>query len=236
MVDHLKRLGVTALELLPIHAFIDDRHLVERGLSNYWGYNTLGFFAPEMRYAADGPLDAFRSTVSRLHDADIEIILDVVYNHFGPEGNYLHRYAPPFFARQRTPWGEAIDYACAAVRAFFRHNALYWLEEYHLDGLRLDAAQAMRDDSTPHILEEIATAVHEAAAPGRQIHLVLENDDNAARYLARAEDGRPRLYTAQWNDDFHHIAVVAMTGRNEAYYTDYQGKPQDPEQWLRQGG
>jgi maltooligosyltrehalose trehalohydrolase len=211
-LDHLVELGVTAVELMPLAATPGQRN---------WGYDGVDLFAPDARY---GRPEALKSLVAAAHRRGLMVLLDVVYNHFGPEGNYLHRYAPPFFAPQRTPWGEAIDYSGAAVRAFFTHNALYWLEEYNLDGLRLDAAQAMRDDSTPHILEEIATAVHEAAGRGRHIHLVLENDDNAARYLARADDGSPRLYTAQWNDDFHHVLHGLLTGEADGHYRDHQDR------------
>ena len=211
-LDHLVELGVTALELMPLAATPGRRN---------WGYDGVDLFAPEARH---GRPEALKSLVVAAHRRGLMVLLDVVYNHFGPEGNYLHRYAPPFFAPRRTPWGEAIDFSCAAVRAFFRHNALYWLEEYHLDGLRLDAAQAMRDDSTPHILEEIATTVHEAAGPGRHIHLVLENDDNAARYLGRIEDGGPRFYTAQWNDDFHHVLHGLLTGEADGHYRDHQDR------------
>ena len=211
-LDHLVALGVTALELMPLAATPGRRN---------WGYDGVDLFAPDARH---GRPEALKSLVAAAHRRGLMVLLDVVYNHFGPEGNYLHRHSPQFFARLRTPWGEAIDFSCAEVRAFFRHNALYWLEEYHLDGLRLDAAQAMRDDGAPHILEEIATAVHEAAAPGRHIHLVLENDDNAARYLGRAGDGRPRFYTAQWNDDFHHVLHGLLTGEADGHYRDHQDR------------
>jgi malto-oligosyltrehalose trehalohydrolase len=214
-LDHLVRLGVTALELMPLAATPGRRN---------WGYDGVQLFAPDVRY---GRPDALKALVAAAHRRGLMVLLDVVYNHFGPEGNYLARYAPGFFAQQRTPWGEAIDFSGnheAPVRAFFRHNALYWLEEYHLDGLRLDAAQAMRDDGEPHILDEIAAAARDAAGSDRHVHLVLENDDNAVRHLARAEDGGPRFYTAQWNDDFHHVLHGLLTDEADGHYRDHQDR------------
>jgi malto-oligosyltrehalose trehalohydrolase len=157
------------------------------------------------------------------------VFLDVVYNHFGPDGNFLHLYAPQFFTeRHHTPWGAGIKFDGAAsrtVRDFFVHNALYWLTEYRLDGLRLDAVHAIADDSDPDILVELAEAVH--AGPGRErpVHLVLENDHNAARYLERRPDGPPRCYTAQWNDDFHHALHLLASGEDDGYYVDYADGP-----------
>jgi 1,4-alpha-glucan branching enzyme/maltooligosyltrehalose trehalohydrolase len=155
--------------------------------------------------------------------------MDVVYNHFGPEGNYLHVYAPQFFTRRhRTPWGAGINYDGKAsywVRQFFIHNALYWLEEYHLDGLRLDAVHAIADDSQPDILTELAASIRKRHGNGRHIHLVLENDHNAARYLGRDSRHRPRCYAAQWNDDIHHALHVLLTGERDGYYLDYADQP-----------
>jgi malto-oligosyltrehalose trehalohydrolase len=154
------------------------------------------------------------------------VFLDVVYNHFGPEGNYLHRYAPAFFTeRHRTPWGAAInfdDVGSRMVRDFFIHNALYWLEEYHLDGLRLDAVHAIADDSEPDILEELVAAVREGPGRDRHVHLVIENADNAAHYLARRHRA---YYDAQWNDDLHHALHVLITGEHDGYYADYVDRP-----------
>jgi len=152
------------------------------------------------------------------------VFLDVVYNHFGPKGNYLRAYAPPFLsARHRTPWGDAINFdgpGSEVVRAFFRDNALYWLEEYHLDGLRLDAVHAIRDDSPVHILEEIGRAVQEGPGSSRAVHLVLEDDRNDPRYLRLETRGRP-LFAAQWNDDIHHALHAQCTGERGGYYGDY---------------
>ena len=152
------------------------------------------------------------------------VFLDVVYNHFGPEGNYLHRYAPQFFTeRHKTPWGAAINFDGAdsrPVRDFFIHNALYWLEEYHFDGLRLDAVHAIIDDSEPDFLSDLAAAVKLTTLP-RLTHLVLENDRNAARRLRRDSSGQPLAYSAQWNDDFHHVLHVLITGERGGHYQDY---------------
>ena len=148
---------------------------------------------------------------------------------FGPEGNYLHLYAPRFFTeRHQTPWGDGINFdgeGSRIVRDFFIHNALYWLEEYRFDGLRLDAVHAIADDSKPDILTELAEAVRRGPGKARPIHLVLENDHNAAQYLARGEDGSPRWYAAQWNDDFHHAAHLLATGESDGYYVDYRDRP-----------
>lgn len=211
-LDHLAALGVTAVELMPLADFPGRRG---------WGYDGVLLFAPESGYGGPEALKAF---VEACHARGLAVFLDVVYNHFGPEGNYLHRYAPAFFsARHRTPWGEAINFdgpGSEVVRAFMIHNALYWLEEYHLDGLRLDAVHAIADDSPSHVLGELARAVAEGPGRGRPVHLVLENGLNEARYLKRA-GGRP-LYQAQWNDDVHHALHVLLTGEEGGYYEDYR--------------
>ena len=159
------------------------------------------------------------------------VLLDVVYNHFGPEGNYLGVYAPQFFTdRHHTPWGKAINFDGAesrVVRDFFINNALYWLNEYHFDGLRLDAVNAIIDDSTPDILTELADTVRGALEPGRRVHLILENDRNQSRYLRRTSECEPRAYNAQWNDDIHHALHVAITGEKDGYYSDYSDRPLD---------
>jgi len=152
------------------------------------------------------------------------VFLDVVYNHFGPEGNYLHLYAPSFFTeRFHTPWGPAIDFSGPhgrQIRRFFVDNALYWLEEFHIDGLRLDAVHAIFDPSASPFLEELAAAVR--TGPGRE---VLENDGNEARLLERDNEGRPRHYSAQWNDDVHHALHVLLCGETDGYYGDYARRP-----------
>jgi maltooligosyltrehalose trehalohydrolase len=216
-LDDLAQLGVTAIELMPIADFPGGRG---------WGYDGVLPYAPEAAY---GRPEALKRLIDAAHAKRLMVLLDVVYNHFGPEGNYLHAYAPQFFTeRHRTPWGAAIDFegpASRTVRDFFVHNALYWLEEFHLDGLRLDAVHAIDDDSRPDIVEEIADAVRAGPGRGREVHLVLENDLNRACYLERGGSGRPRRHTAQWNDDVHHCFHVLLTGEADGYYSDYADRP-----------
>ena len=212
-LDHLTSLGVTAVELLPVADFPGRWG---------WGYDGVLLFAPESTY---GRPEALKALVDACHARGLAVFLDVVYNHFGPEGNYLHRYAPDFFsARHRTLWGDGINYdglGSAIVRAFMIHNALYWLEEFHLDGLRLDAVNAIVDESATHLLVELGRAVADGPGRERRVHLVLENGANQARYLAR-EEGRRPLYQAQWNDDLHHPLHALLTGEAGGYYEDYQ--------------
>ncbi|WP_077729300.1 malto-oligosyltrehalose trehalohydrolase [Methylocaldum sp. 14B] len=216
-LDYLASLGITAIELMPIAAF--------PGRWN-WGYDGVLPFAPDASY---GTPDDLKEFVQAAHHKGLMVFLDVVYNHFGPEGNYLYVYGKPFFSnRHHTPWGSAINYDgenCRTVRDFFIHNALYWLEEYHLDGLRLDAVHAIIDDSRPDILDELAERVRAGPGSCRHVHLVLENDDNAAHYLAREADGSPRQYDAQWNDDLHHALHLLLTGETDGYYADYADAP-----------
>lgn len=213
----LAALGITAVELMPVAAFPGRRN---------WGYDGVLPFAPAPCYGRPEDLKAF---IEQAHALGLMVLLDVVYNHFGPEGNYLHLYAPAFFTqRHQTPWGAGINFDgpdSALVRDFFIHNALYWLNEYRFDGLRLDAVHAIADDSDPDILSAIAAAV--AAGPGqeREVHLVLENGANQSRYLTRNIAGRARRYTAQWNDDFHHAAHVLLTGERDGYYADFARAP-----------
>ena len=216
-LDHLCELGVTALELMPIGDFSGTRG---------WGYDGVLPFAPDASY---GDPAALKQLVAAAHRRGLMVFLDVVYNHFGPVGNYLPRYAPQFFtSRHRTPWGHAINFDgddSRVVRDFFIHNALYWLDEFHFDGLRLDAVHAVRDDSVPHFLDELAATVRQRCAGGRHVHLILENDDNAAAFLARDADGTARRYTAQWNDDVHHCLHTCLTGERDGYYVDYADAP-----------
>jgi maltooligosyltrehalose trehalohydrolase len=191
-----------------------------------WGYDGVLPYAPAGVYGRPEDLKHF---IDAAHAKNLMVLLDVVYNHFGPEGNYLPLYAPQFFTyRHHTPWGQAINFDgpdSRSVRDYFIHNALYWLEEYHFDGLRFDAVHAILDDSTPDILTELATTIRTHSGPERHIHLVLENADNTPRYLRRDGDHRPRLFTAQWNDDIHHALHVLITGETDGYYADYAADP-----------
>ncbi len=215
-LDHLVALGVTAVELMPVAECPGEFN---------WGYDGVYPFAPERCY---GRPEDLKALVEAAHARGLMLLLDVVYNHFGPQGNHLPRYAEPFFTkRHRTPWGAAIDFEgeqSRTVRDFFIHNALYWLEEYHFDGLRLDAVHAIHDSSKPDILTELAEAVHERLGH-REVHLVLENDRNEARRLERDAQGRAPLYSAQWNDDIHHTLHVLLTGERKGYYADYAERP-----------
>jgi malto-oligosyltrehalose trehalohydrolase len=206
--DHLKSLGVTAVELMPLADFCGRRN---------WGYDGVLPYAPDSRY---GRPEALKALVQAAHQAGLMVFLDVVYNHFGPKGNFLHLYAPQFFTeKHKTPWGAAIDFARREVRDYFIHNALYWLEEYRFDGLRFDAVHAIKDDSTLHVLEEIASKTREKFRDERHVHLVLENDHNQARFLG------PGKYDAQWNDDSHHGYHVLATGESDGYYAAYADAP-----------
>jgi maltooligosyltrehalose trehalohydrolase len=215
-LDHLAGLGVTAVELMPVGDFPGARN---------WGYDGVLLFAPDARY---GRPDDLKRLVEACHERRLGIFLDVVYNHFGPDGNYLHLYAPQFFTQRRqTPWGAAIDFdgpLSHTVRDFYIHNALYWLEEYRFDGLRFDAVHAIHDDSNPDIVTEIAETIRHRITD-RPVHLILENDVNQAQYLRRGTDGRPILHTAQWNDDLHHTLRVVTAGQEGGYYADYADRP-----------
>jgi maltooligosyltrehalose trehalohydrolase len=228
-LDYLADLGITTVELMPIADFPGARN---------WGYDGVLPFAPDNCY---GNPDDLKRLIQAVHRKGLMVFLDVVYNHFGPEGNYLRTYAPEFFTnRHCTPWGDAINFdgpGSRTVRDFFIHNALYWLEEYHFDGLRFDAVHAIVDESKPDILTELAETVRAKFGPDRRIHLVLENDQNAAHYLTSLESQRDaatvgvnqrntsRLYDAQWNDDIHHALHVLITGETDGYYCDYSEQP-----------
>jgi maltooligosyltrehalose trehalohydrolase len=208
-LDHLAETGVTAIEVMPVAQF---------GGARGWGYDGVLLYAPHRAYG--GP-DGLKALVDAAHERGLMVLLDVVYNHFGPDGNYLHAYAEDFFnAARKTPWGPAIAYERQAVRDFFIDNALYWLEEYRLDGLRLDAINEIQDPSEEHLLHAIAKAVR-ARLPDRPVHLTTEDDRNITQLHRRDPAGRPLLYTAEWNDDFHHAAHVAATGEADGYYADY---------------
>lgn len=207
-LPRLAALGFTAVELMPVAEFPGTRN---------WGYDGVLPFAPESGY---GTPDELRALVDRAHQLGMMVLLDVVYNHFGPEGNYLHRYASAFFrADRQTPWGPAIDFRRPQVRRFFTENARYWLEQFRFDGLRLDAVHAIEDEGWLAALPgELRTALADGDGPRRHVHLVLENDDNDAALLAAG-------YDAQWNDDAHHALHVLLTGEDDGYYRDYSAAP-----------
>jgi maltooligosyltrehalose trehalohydrolase len=202
-LPELAQLGITAIELMPIAAFPGARN---------WGYDGVLPYAVAESY---GPPDALRGLIAKAHALNVSVFLDVVYNHFGPDGNYLSLYAKSFFRDDRpTPWGPAIDFRVPAVRRFFADNARYWLFEMGFDGLRFDAVHAIVDEGW---LDELATQLRREAGD-RHIHLVLENEDNTASHLQHGFD-------AQWNDDIHHTFHVLLTGETHAYYRDFAEQP-----------
>lgn len=211
-LDYLQALGITALELMPIADF--------PGRCN-WGYDGVYQYAPDSQY---GTPEQLKALIDAAHARGLMVFLDVVYNHFGPEGNYLHTYAKPFFkARQHTPWGPAInldDPKHPEIREFFIHNALYWLEEYHFDGLRFDAVQSLVDNSDKPLLMELSERVRQHFGAQREIHLMLENDANQSHLL-----GAKGAYSAQWNDDLHHVLHHLATAERFGYYQDYTDAP-----------
>ncbi|HSV79108.1 MAG TPA: malto-oligosyltrehalose trehalohydrolase [Ramlibacter sp.] len=213
-LPELKDTGITAVELMPVAQF---------GGRFGWGYDGVLPYAPHHAYGTPEDLKHF---VQAAHRLGLMVFLDVVYNHFGPDGNYLSVYAPAFFSRTAgSPWGAAINFDgpdSRPVRDFFIHNALYWIQEYRIDGLRLDAVHAIVDTSATHILDELSEAVR-AAAPGRHVHLVLENEHNVYAHLAPSPE--PGRFDGQWNDDFHHALHVALTGETHRYYRDYGEEP-----------
>jgi maltooligosyltrehalose trehalohydrolase len=213
-LDHLASTGITALELMPLSDFPGQRN---------WGYDGVLWYAPDSAY---GRPDDLKTLIDQAHLRGLMVFLDVVYNHFGPDGNYLGQYAPGFFTEAQTPWGSAIDYRVPQVRAFAIENAVHWLRDYRFDGLRLDAVHAIPEQGEISMLHDLSRAVGDLAAEtGRQIHLVLENDDNAASLLDADEDPPRGKYRAQWNDDYHHAWHVLLTGENQGYYSDYSTSP-----------
>ena len=213
----LAELGITVLEVMPVADFPGRFG---------WGYDGVNLFAPTRLY---GTPDDMRRFVDRAHALGMAVVLDVVYNHLGPDGNHLREYSASYFSTvHATEWGESPNFdgeRCAPVRELFAANAAYWIEEFHLDGLRIDATQSIFDDSERHILLEIAERAR-AAAAGRTLLLIAENEPQDVRMLHDPAIGGFGL-DAAWNDDFHHAARVALTGRREAYYTDYGGTAQE---------
>jgi maltooligosyltrehalose trehalohydrolase len=211
-LDDLAELGVTALELMPVAAFPGTRN---------WGYDGVHPYAPHAGYG--GP-DGLRGLVDAAHARGLGIVLDVVYNHLGPEGNYLAEFGPYFTDRHRTPWGPAVNFDGAGseeVRRYVVDNALHWVTEYHVDGLRLDAVHAIVDGSPRHILAELAAAVHaQAARLGRAVVVIAESNRNDPRLVRPAEAGGCGL-DGVWSDDFHHAVHARLTGERCGYYADF---------------
>ena len=214
-LDHLVKTGITALELMPLADFAGLRG---------WGYDGVLWYAPDEAY---GRPEDLKTLIDEAHARRLMVFLDVVYNHFGPEGNFLGRYAPAFFTDAHTPWGSAIDYRVDEVRDFAIENALHWLRNYRFDGLRFDAANhIISEPGKPSMLHDLSIAAGKlAAASGRHIHLVLENGDNRASLLDAAQEPPHGRYRAQWNDDYHHAWHVLFTGEGNGYYGDYQRSP-----------
>jgi maltooligosyltrehalose trehalohydrolase len=216
-LPELAAAGITVLEVMPVADFPGKFG---------WGYDGVNLFAPTRLY---GDPDDFRRFVDRAHAAGLGVILDVVYNHIGPDGNYLYQFTPKYFTdRYKNEWGEAINFDgpdASPVREFFLANAGYWIAEFHLDGLRLDATQQIFDASAEHILTAVGREVRRAAA-GRETIVVAENEEQHS-FLARPPERGGYGLDGLWNDDFHHSAMVALTGRSEAYYSDYRGDPQE---------
>ena len=205
-LGELKDLGFTAIEIMPVADFPGGRN---------WGYDGVLPYAPDTAYGTPAELKAL---VDEAHGLGLMVMLDVVYNHFGPDGAYLHAFAKPFFREDiSTPWGAAIDFRRPEVCDYFKQNALYWLMEYRFDGLRFDAVHAISEEG---FLRDLAASIRAGIEPGRQVHLVLEHENNRAALLRTAPDAPG--FDAQWADDFHHCMHVLLTGESEGYYEDFQ--------------
>jgi len=211
-LDYLKELGITAIELMPVAQFPGDRN---------WGYDGVYPFAPQNSYG--GP-HGLKTLVNACHKEGLAVILDVVYNHLGPEGNYLNNFGPYFTNKYKTPWGDAINFDgpySDEVRKFFIQNALYWITEFHMDALRIDAVHGIFDFSAKHFLQELGEAVYkQAEALGREVCIIPESNLNDVRLINPIEVGGYGL-DAQWNDDFHHALYTLITGEKNGYYEDF---------------
>lgn len=210
-LDHLVELGITAIQIMPLADFY--------GKFN-WGYDGVMWFAPDASYGRPEDLKAF---IDAAHRRSIMVFLDVVYNHLGPHGNYLPAIAPIFTKAHKSPWGEALNFdgrGAAVVRELVVESALYWVNEFNFDGLRFDAVHAITDDSSTHILEVLAARIR-SSRPHRYVHLIIENSENQEIWLRRNSCSEPVHYTAQWNDDVHHLLHAAATGENTGYYADF---------------
>jgi maltooligosyltrehalose trehalohydrolase len=224
-LDYLKQLGVTVVEIMPVAAFPGTRD---------WGYDGVSPFAVQASYGGPYGLKRF---VDAAHRAGLAVMLDVVYNHLGPEGNYLPKFGPYFTAKHNTPWGDAVNYGCAGceqVRRYVVENALYWIREYHIDGLRLDAVQTIKDESPYHIVAEIQDNVRTLARElNRKVCVIAETDENDPRYVRPRSEGGYGL-NAFWSDDFHHALHAFFTGERQGYYQDF-GDPRQIARALREG-
>ncbi len=216
-LDELARIGITVIEMMPVADFPGRFG---------WGYDGVDLFAPSHLYGAP---DDLRTFIDRAHSLGLGVILDVVYNHFGPDGNYLGAFSDDYLTRgNENEWGDAINFdgpSSAPVREFFITNGRYWIEEFHFDGFRFDALHAVHDRSSEYIIGTVGRAARKAAG-ARGIILIAENDRQEARMVRPRNKGGDDL-DGMWNDDFHHSAVAALTGREEAYYDDYGGTPQE---------
>ncbi|HEX3587264.1 MAG TPA: malto-oligosyltrehalose trehalohydrolase, partial [Candidatus Angelobacter sp.] len=224
-LPYLKELGITVIEIMPVAAFPGARN---------WGYDGVSPYAVQASYGGPAGL---KRLVDAAHTIGLGVILDVVYNHLGNEGNYLRLFGPYFTGKHQTPWGEAINYdqpGNEGVRRYFVENALYWVREYHMDGLRLDAVQTIKDDSSRHILAEIKADVAALAADlGRSVCIIAETDENNANMVRPAEAGGYGL-DAIWSDDFHHAIHAFFTGEHKGYYQDF-GRPEQIARALSDG-
>ena len=212
-------LGINVIEVMPVAEFPGRFG---------WGYDGVDLWAPTRLY---GSPDDFRSFIDSAHALGLGVILDVVYNHLGPDGNYLREFTRRYFSNRNNEWGQAINFdgeGCEGVREFFAENAGYWVEEFHLDGLRLDATQSISDSSPEHIVSAVARRAR-AAAGDRRIYIVAENEPQDIALIEKYG------LDAMWNDDWHHAAMIAATGKREAYYSDYKGKPQEFVSLARHG-
>ena len=211
-LDYLRELGITALEIMPVSQFPGERN---------WGYDGVNLFAPQNSYG--GP-DGLKKLVNACHQRGLAVILDVVYNHFGPEGNYLGEFGPYFTDRYHTPWGSALNFDgpySDQVRDFFIGNALYWFEEFHMDALRLDAVDWILDQGAKNILKQLSEEVHgKRAQCGRRLHLFAESDSNDTRLIKPWEIGGYGI-DAQWDDNFHHALRTLLSGETSGYYEDF---------------
>ena len=218
----LRALGVTVIEIMPVADFPGERN---------WGYDGVNLFAPARVY---GGAAGLKRLVDAAHAQGLAVMLDAVYNHFGPDGNYLRDFSPDYFTdKHKTPWGDGLNFENPNVRAFFIANAQYWAHEYHLDGLRLDATHAILDSSDPHILKDLVMQVKKSLPDGRHFLMIAEDERNEAM-LVRSQ---PHGYGLDglWADDFHHEVRSALAGDNEGYYADYVGSAEELAITLRKG-